>query len=132
MTETLRLEDLDTAGGWVTFRAPERLERAYRAATGWTGSEAPRGLASVVGRLAYTAGRPMPPGGILVEMRLQSRGEPPADGTYEARIGHRVLGERDGRRRVWVAVELRRPDGARVADVAYLLDWPPPQEHGGG
>jgi hypothetical protein len=132
MTETLRLEDLDTADGWVTFHAPEDLERAYREATGWTGSQAPRGLASVIGRLAYTAGRPMPPGGILVEMRLLTRGGLPVDGIYEVRIGHQVLGERAGRRRVWVVVELRRTDGAPVADAGYLLDWPPPQEQRNG
>jgi hypothetical protein len=128
MTETLRLEDLDTFGDWVAFESPAGLERAYRDATGWEGPEAPRGLASVVGRLAYTAGRSMPPGGVLVEMTLRDLGALPEDGRYDVRLSHEVLGERAGRRRVRVAVNLRRADGAPVADAGYLLDWPPPGE----
>lgn len=124
MTEVLRIEDLDSGGRWLPFQAPIGLEPAYRRATGWQGAEPPRGLAAVVGRLAYSAGRPMPPGGVLVEMSLLHRGPVPANGSYQVRVDHEVLGERAGRRRVRVVTSLRRADGAPVADAAFLLDWP--------
>lgn len=123
MTAALRLEDLDS-GGWRPFTAPPELEVDYRAVTGWSGAEIPQGLAAVVGRLAYTAGRPMPPGGVLVEMSLHSQGPLPRDGRYEVRTGHDVIGERKGRRRVRVTASLRRPDGMPVAETGFLLDWP--------
>lgn len=124
MTAALRVEDIDTAGQWVPFEAPAGLERTYREATGWSAERPPRGLAAVVGRLAYTAGRQMPPGGVLVEMSLRNRGDLPADGRYEVRLSHEVLGERAGRRRVRITAALRRVDGTAVADAGFLLDWP--------
>lgn len=124
MTEVLQVEDLDTAGRWLPCETPPGLEVAYREATGWQGQDPPRGLAAVVGRLAYTAGRPMPPGGVLVEMSLANQGPLPQDGRYEVRVAHEVLGERDGRRRVRVTTSLRRPDGQPVAEAGFLLDWP--------
>lgn len=119
----LRIEDLDS-GGWQPFTAPDDLEPAYRACTGWAGAETPRGLAAVVGRLAYTAGRPMPPGGVLLEMTQRDRGRLPDDGRYVVRVSSEVLGERAGRRRVRITTELALPGGDPVADVTFLLDWP--------
>lgn len=123
MTAGLRLEDLDS-GGWWAFTAPARLEPDYRAVTGWSGDEVPQGLAAVIGRLAYTAGRPMPPGGVLVEMSLHPQGPLPRDGRYEVRTSYDVLGERKGRTRVLVTASLRRPDGTPVAKTGFVLDWP--------
>lgn len=124
MTAALRPEDVDSGGQWRPFTAPPALERDYRAVTGWSRAEVPRGLAAAVGRLAYTAGRPMPPGGVLLEMSLRSHGPLPEDGRYEVRTASELVGERDGRRRVRVTASLRRPDGAPVADAGFLLDWP--------
>lgn len=123
MTDVLRLEDVDS-GGWRAFTAPPELERDYRAVTGWSRAEVPQGIAAVVGRLAYTAGRPMPPGGVLVEMSLHHQGTLPRDGRYEIRTVYDVLGERKGRRRVRVTASLRRVDGNPVAEAGFLLDWP--------
>jgi hypothetical protein len=123
VTAALRIEDLDT-GGWRSFQAPADLEAAYRASTGWRRAERPRGLAAVVARLAYTAGRPMPPGGVLVEMTQRDLGQLPADGRYVVQVTSALLGERAGRRRVRVTTALRTPEGAAVADVTFLLDWP--------
>ena len=73
MSDVLRIEDLDTAGQWLHFDVGPHLERSYRQATGWSGAEA-LGLAAVVGRLAYTRGRTMPPGGVLREIALTTLG----------------------------------------------------------
>lgn len=123
MTATLRIEHLDTEG-WRPYQAPRDLEAAYRASTGWTGADRPRGLAAVVARLAYTAGRSMPPGGVLVEMTQRDLGPLPADGEYAVQVSSEILGERAGRRRVRVATSLRGAGGVPVADVDFLLDWP--------
>jgi len=122
---TVTVADLSTQGQWQRFDAPPDLEPGYRAVTGLTGDAPPRGLASVVGRLAYTRGRDMPPGGVLRELSLRTLGPPPADGSYDVRVAANVLGERAGRKRVRVVVSLRRAaDGGDVADAGYLLDWP--------
>jgi len=76
MSDVLRIEDLDTAGQWLHFDVGPHLERSYRQATGWSGAEA-LGLAAVVGRLAYTRGRTMPPGGVLREIALTTLGPAP-------------------------------------------------------
>lgn len=137
----LRIADLDTHGSWVDVAVPDTVERDYRAVTGFSGRQPPAGLASVVARLAYTRGRPMPPGGVLREISQRSAGPPPADGRWQARISSALLGERSGRRRVAVIVALRGAPGgapsraasaatgpadahALVASVRFLLDWP--------
>lgn len=121
----LTVADLSTQGQWQRFYAPPDLEPEYRAVTGLTGNAPPHGLASVVGRLAYTRGRDMPPGGVLRELTLRTVGLPPGDGAYDVRVGADLLGERAGRKRVKVVVSLRRAgDGGNVADAGYLLDWP--------
>lgn len=124
MIRALHVDDLDTGGRWLPYQVPDRLEAAYRAATGWAGPTPPRGMVAVVARLAYTAGRPMPPGGVLVEMSLRNLGPVPSDGRYGVRLDHEVLGERQGRRRVRVNTSLRTPAGADVAEAGFLLDWP--------
>jgi hypothetical protein len=125
MTAVLRLADLDTDGRWGEVAAGPDLEQRYRAVTGWRGATAPVGLASVIGRLAYTRGRPMPPGGVLREIGQRTVGTPPADGRWQARVAHTVLGERSGRRRVAVTTDLRcTATGRDVATVRFVLDWP--------
>lgn len=124
MSATLRIADLDTGGAWLDLDVGTELERAYRDVTGWHGDAVPPGLASVVARLAYTRGRVMPPGGVLRELSQTTRGTPPRDGRWQARVSSTVLGRRPGRRRVQVVTDLRRADGADVASVRFLLDWP--------
>jgi hypothetical protein len=124
MTAVLRVADLDTRGEWIGVDVGSDLARAYRAVTGWSGEDVPAGLASVVGRLAYTSGRVMPPGGVLREISQVTYGPVPADGRWQARVSSAVLGERSGRRRVAVVTDLRDTGGANVASVRFLLDWP--------
>jgi hypothetical protein len=123
MTVPLRVADLGTGGNWIDIDVNANLEEAYRAVTGWLGPEIPIGLASVVGRLAYTRGRIMPPGGVLREISQTTYSPLPADGPWQARVCSAVLGERTGRRLVEITTDLRR-DGAPVASVRFLLDWP--------
>lgn len=124
MSAVLRVADLDTHGEWVPLDVGPALLPAYCAVTGWSGDETPAGLASVVGRLAYTRGRPMPPGGVLREISQTTRGKVPADGRWQARIESTVVGERAGRRRVAIVTDLRDADATPVASVQFLLDWP--------
>jgi hypothetical protein len=115
MSDVLRIEDLDTAGQWLHSDVGPHLERSYRQATGWSGAEA-LGLAAVVGRLAYTRGRTMPPGG---DPRACT-----SNGCYLIRVDSDVRGEQARRRRVHVVTGLRQRDGAAVAEVGFVLDWP--------
>ncbi|MDZ5446361.1 hypothetical protein U2F26_27110 [Micromonospora sp. 4G57] len=125
MTAALDVDDVSTGGEWVTLAVPPDLDQAYRAVTGWGAPEPPVGLGTVVARLAWTRGRPMPPGGVLVEMTLRRLDIPPADNHWLARVDTDVVGVRDGRRRVRVTTQLRAAaDGRDVADVDFLLDWP--------
>jgi hypothetical protein len=124
MTATLRVADLDTRGEWIGVDVGADLVQAYRAVTGWYGQAPPAGLASVVGRLAYTNGQVMPSGGVLREISQMTYGPVPADGRWQARVSCAVLGERSGRRRVAVVTDLRDAAGESVASVRFLLDWP--------
>ena len=124
MSDVLRIEDLDTAGQWLHFDVGPHLERSYRQVTGWSGAERPWGLAAAVGRLAYTRGRTMPPGGVLREITLTTLGPAPANGRYLIRVDSDVRGEQARRRRVHVVTGLRQRDGAGVAEVGFVLDWP--------
>lgn len=123
MSTILQTADLDTNGGWTEVEVDANLERDYRSVTSFSGADVPFGLASVVGRLAYTKGRVMPPGGVLREISQTNHGPIPADGAWRARVSSTVVGERAGRRRIAVLTELRRGD-ANVASVRFLLDWP--------
>lgn len=94
----LTVADLDSRGEWLVVDVGPALERAYREVTGWTGEEAPDGLASVVARRAYTRGLAMPPGGVLREIRQSRLGPPPSD--------------------------VATAGGQPVAQVEFTLDWP--------
>jgi hypothetical protein len=124
MTAALRVADLDTHGEWIDVDVGADLALAYRAVTGWSGEQPPSGLASVVGRLAYTNGRVMPPGGVLREISQTTYRPVPADNRWQARVSSTVLGERSGCRRVAVVTDLCDGGGSSVASVRFLLDWP--------
>jgi len=120
----LTVADLDSRGEWLVVDVGPALERAYREVTGWTGEEAPDGLASVVARRAYTRGLAMPPGGVLREIRQSRLGPPPSDGRYRVKVAAAVVGERSGRRRVEVDTDVATAGGQPVAQVEFTLDWP--------
>ncbi|MEV0069176.1 MULTISPECIES: hypothetical protein [unclassified Amycolatopsis] len=124
MSALLCVGDLDTHGEWLGLDVGAELLPAYCAVTGWSGDDPPAGLASVVGRLAYTRGRDMPPGGVLREISQTTQGAVPADGRWQARISSTVLGERSGRRRLAIVTDLRSAIGEPVASVRFVVDWP--------
>ncbi len=96
MSDVLRIEDLDTAGQWLHFDVGPHLKRSYRQATRWRAAR----------------DRPDHPRACT------------SNGCYLIRVDSDVRGEQARRRRVHVVTGLRQRDGAAVAEVGFVLDWP--------
>jgi len=123
MSDVLRIEDLDTAGQWLHFDVGPHLERSYRQATGWSGAEAlgagRRRRATRLHEESHHATR---------WRAARDRPDHPractSNGCYLIRVDSDVRGEQARRRRVHVVTGLRQRDGAAVAEVGFVLDWP--------
>lgn len=122
--QILMLSDLATDGTWQELHLEQHDHHEYRRLTGWDGPEMPAGLAIVAARRAFTQGRPLPPGGVLLGIELDSRSAPPEDGEYEFQVATDMREDSSGRMLVRVCTRLRRPGGGDVADVAFVLRWP--------
>lgn len=123
---TATVGDLGTGGRWEPFEvSPEDVER-FREATGseLSARALPQGFVPVVGRLAYLAGRRMPPGGVLASLRWANHAPFPTDGRGLARAAVVRDYEKRGRRRIEVSVQLTDAGGSPVADLTYELVWP--------
>lgn len=122
--QVLELSDLATNGAWEQLHVDEQTHLGYRRLTGWDGSDMPAGLGIVAARRAFTRGRPLPPGGVLLGIELDSRSAPPEDGEYEFQVDTGVRKDSSGRTLVRVCTRLRRAGGDDVADVTFVLRWP--------
>jgi hypothetical protein len=123
-SSALELADLPTSG-WEPLDIGEQLDADYRTCTGWDGAEIPAGLCIVVARLAFTrGGRPLPPGGVLLEIDVTTHSTPPADGRYEFLTRTAVTPHHSGRSLLHAEIRLREPDGPEVADVTFVIRWP--------
>jgi hypothetical protein len=122
--QALALSDLATAGAWEQLHLEEEANLGYRRLTGWDGPEMPAGLGIVAARRAFTRGRRLPPGGVLLGIELDSRSAPPEDGEYEFQVDAGVRKDSAGHTLVRVCTRLRRPGGGDIADVTFLLRWP--------
>jgi hypothetical protein len=122
--DVLGLADLPTDGRWEPLHLGEDRHSAYRDLTGWDGAAMPAGVGILVARLAFTRGRPLPAGGVLLGIDLISQSAPPADGDYEFSVDTQTDRDRSGRTLVRVRTLLRRPGGRDVAEVTFVLRWP--------
>lgn len=122
--QVLALSDLATEGSWEQLHLEEQAHLGYRRLTGWDNPEMPAGLGIVAARRAFTRGRPLPAGGVLLGIELDSRSAPPEDGEYEFQVDAAVREDSSGRTLVRVCTRLRRPGGGDVADVTFVLRWP--------
>ena len=120
----LALSELTAQHDWEPLRLPAHVHDDYRELTGWDRPELPAGLGVVVARRAFTRGRPLPPGGVLLGIEFDNHGVPPADGAYEFKVSTDVSRDSAGRTLARVSTRLRRPRGERVADVTFVLRWP--------
>ena len=124
VANVLRIEDLSTGGRWELLEAGFDLDTNYRDVTGWDDPDPSAGLCLVAARLAFTRGRPLPPGGVLLEIAIDSYRSPPQDGRFEYRVGSEVTPHRSGLPIVRIVTTLRLPGGAHVAEVSYVIRWP--------
>ena len=124
VSTVLRIEDLSTGGQWELLEAGPDLDADYRDVTGWDHPDPSAGLCLVAARLAFTRGRPMPPGGVLLGIDIDPYRSPPQDGRFEYRVDSEVTPHRSGLPMVRIVTTLRLPEGAHVAEVAYAIRWP--------
>ncbi len=96
MTTTLTLDDLDTNGTWRDVDVSERLLADYRTCTGWAGDDSLIGVLPVIGRLAHTDAKVLPPGGVLVVIGLRVRHDL-RPGLHRTRMDVQRVGERNDR-----------------------------------
>ena len=120
----LRIDELSTEDRWLTLDVDAGLEGRYRDVSGWGGEAPASGLSIVLARLAFTRGRPLPPGGVLLEIELDSHATAPSSGRCDFRVGAQVTHHRSGHRFVRILTSLRFPDGKCFAEVVYLIRWP--------
>jgi hypothetical protein len=123
-TNVLDLSDLPRDGRWEPLHLGEQDHAGYRELTGWDGAAMPAGLGMLAARLAFTRGRPLPPGGVLLGIDLDSRSAPPTDGNYEFSVDTETGEDSSGRTLVRVRTRLRRPRDRDVAEVTFVLRWP--------
>ena len=120
----LRIDELTTHDRWLKLVPDPDIENRYRDVTGWGGSAVPTGMSIILARLAFTRGRALPPGGVLLGIELDAHACPPADGRCEFRVTTDVTLRRSGHRFVKIVTSLRRPAKSEFAEVAYLIRWP--------
>lgn len=120
----LQIADLSTANQWIVFDIDSDLEVRYRGVTGWDGDYSAAGMSIVAARRAFTRGRRLPPGGVLLGIELDSLDTLPADGHCEFRVETDVTQHRSGFLFVQIVTTLRVPNGKEFAEVVYLIRWP--------
>lgn len=120
----LHIADLSTANQWIGFDIDSDLDMRYRGVTGWDGDDSAAGMSIVAARRAFTRGRPLPPGGVLLGIELDSHDTLPADGHCEFRVETDVTRHRSGFPFVQIVTTLRVPDGKEFAEVVYVIRWP--------
>lgn len=121
---TLQLDELTTDGGWLPF---EPDTAAYRQATGWDGAGAPPGLAVALARLAFTRGRPLPPGGVLLGIDVDVTDPLPEQGPWSFRVDATQRRTASGHLVVRIATRVDRfprDPSVRDARVTFILRWP--------
>ncbi len=121
---TLQLDELTTDSAWLPF---EPDVAGYREATGWDGDDAPPGLAVALARLAFTRGRPLPPGGVLLGIDVDVADPLPEHGPWSFRVD--TSRRRTSSGQVVVRISTRvdrfpRDPSSRDARVTFVLRWP--------
>ena len=120
----MKISEIATNSEWKTLDVGRHLEACYRSTTEWEGTGSSAGLSIIVARHAFTRGRRLPPGGVLLGIDLRSVSPPPSDGRYEFLIDTEVAPHRSGKSLVRVLTQLRNTKGKLVARVMFAILWP--------
>lgn len=124
MATALSIADLTTAGRWEQVDLTGEFVADYRSLTGGTGPEPPIGMSIVWARRGFTRLRPLPPGGVLLGIELDSLRVPPVGGPIECRVEHEVSTHRSGHLFVRIVTDLRDGSGSIFARVVFVVRWP--------
>lgn len=120
---TLSRAEISTQGAWLTAPETASLLADYRALTG-TGLAEPAGAAVVVARRAFTRGKQLPTGGVLLGMDVVL-GSWEGAGGAQFRCGTAERVDSRGRVIVTVNVELRAPRRTSAPTrISFSLRWP--------
>lgn len=121
--QALSREELSTQGAWIAVPVGSQEIERYRQLTS-ARAELPAGLAVAIARRAFSRGRPLPPGGVMLGVDA-ALGEWDAGRGAEFRCGTRERADSAGRAIVTIDVELRSAAaGARPTTVSFAIRWP--------
>lgn len=129
-SSVLHPHDIPTGERWAPVELDGSWARdSYRSLLGGQPDMMPPGLVVPIARRAFSRGRALPPGGVLLGIDVApvaSLGSP-LGLEYRATTSQRH--DRHGRLLLTVAVELRAAGQDSVSTVCFMLRWPTEEHH---
>lgn len=123
--DVLALADIATGAEWMPVHADSGVLTAYEALLGVSPGEVPAGIVIVWARRAFSRGRSLPAGGVLLAVDVELIDPPPLpSGPDTCMIGVEVRHREGGRPVVTIVVALRAGPGGPFARVSFVLLWP--------
>lgn len=122
--DVLTLAEVGTGGAWASAQIDPGLIPTYETLLGTSRGDVPAGVVVVWARRAFSRGRPLPPGGVLlgIDVELGDGALPLGPDGFMVQVDVR---RRDrGRPVVTIRVALRTNAHEPFARVSFVLLWP--------